>query len=129
MYITASARAGWHPLGARLGLYWLWCNRPYSSGVLTLATRDPGEYPVIDLNLLSDGRDLKRLISAVRLLAKLVIDPALNPAPGDFFPAAFSPRIKQLSRFSTGNRIIASFVGRCWISLQELENCSSGACC
>src|SRR5262249_34188449 len=85
MYMTASARSGWHALGARLGLYWLWCNRPYSSGTLTLATRDPKAYPVVDFNLLSDRRDLERLIWAVRLLAKLVIHPALNPEPGDFF--------------------------------------------
>ena len=111
MYITASARAGWHALGTRLGLYYLWCNRPYSSGTLTLATRDPRAYPVVDLNLLSDRRDLERLISAVTLLAKLVGHPALDPEPGDFFPAAYSPRIKRLSRLSTGNRIIASVLG------------------
>ena len=111
MYITASARGGWHALGARLGLYFLWCNRPYSSGTLTLATRDPKVYPVVDFNLLSDRRDLERLISAVRLLAKLVVHPALNPEPGDFFPASYSPRIKRLSRFSTKNRIIASVLG------------------
>jgi 5-(hydroxymethyl)furfural/furfural oxidase len=111
MYITGSARAGWHALGARLGLYFLWCNRPHSSGTVTLATRDPKAYPVVDFNLLSDRRDLERLISAVKLLAKLVIHPALNPQPGDFFPASYSPRIKRLSRFSTGNRIIASVLG------------------
>jgi 5-(hydroxymethyl)furfural/furfural oxidase len=111
MYITASARGGWHALGTRLGLYFLWCNRPYSSGTLRLSARDPKIYPVVDLNLLSDGRDLERLIAAVRLLAKLVVHPVLNPETGDFFPASYSPRIKRLSRFSTKNRIIASVLG------------------
>ncbi|HEY6602853.1 MAG TPA: GMC oxidoreductase [Xanthobacteraceae bacterium] len=111
MYITASARGGWHALGTRLGLYFLWCNRPYSSGTLTLATRDPKTCPLVDLNLLSDDRDLERLISAVRLLARLVVHPVLNPETGDFFPASYSPRIKRLSRFNTANRIVASILG------------------
>ncbi|GGI23620.1 GMC family oxidoreductase [Bradyrhizobium guangdongense] len=111
MYITASARGGWHALGTRLGLYFLWCNRPYSSGSLTLASRDPKTYPVVDFNLLSDARDLERMVASVRLLAKLVVHPALNPAAGDFFPASYSPRIKRLSRHSTSNRIIASVLG------------------
>jgi len=111
MYITASARGGWHALGTRLGLYFLWCNRPHSSGSLTLASRDPKAYPVVDFNLLSDARDLERMVAAVRLLAKLVVHPALNPEAGDFFPASYSPRIKRLSRHGTANRIIASILG------------------
>jgi 5-(hydroxymethyl)furfural/furfural oxidase len=111
MYVTASARGGWHALGTRLGLYFLWCNRPYSSGSLTLASRDPKTYPIVDLNLLSDARDLERLVVAVRLLARLVVHPALNPETGDFFPASYSPRIKRLSRYGTANRIVASILG------------------
>lgn len=111
MYITASARGGWHALGKRLGLYFLWCNRPYSSGSLTLAVPDPKTYPVADLNLLSDPRDLARMIASVRLLAKLVVHPALNPEGGDFFPASYSRRMKRLSRYSTANRIVASILG------------------
>lgn len=111
MYITASARGGWHGLGTRLGLYFVWCNRPYSSGSLTLATPDPRTYPVVDFNLLSDPRDLERMIASVRLLAKLVVHPALNPEAGDFFPASYSPRIKRLSLYGTANRIVASVLG------------------
>jgi len=111
MYLTASARGGWHALGTRLGLYFLWCNRPYSSGTLTLASRDPRTYPAVDFNLLSDARDLERMVAAVRLLARFVVHPALNPEAGDFFPASYSPRIKRLSRHGIANRIIASILG------------------
>jgi len=111
MYFTASARGGWHALGARLGLYFLWCNRPYSAGNVSLTSRNPDIYPSIDLNLLSDRRDLDRMKTAVKLLAQLVIHPALNESAGDFFPASFSPRIKRLSRFTATNRIIAAVLG------------------
>lgn len=113
MYVTASARAGWHALGARLGLYFLWCNRPYSSGRVALASPDPNTYPAVDLNLLDDPRDLARLMDAVRRLARMVVHPALNPAAEDFFPASFSPRIKRLSRFGDWNALVAAVLGAC----------------
>ncbi len=112
MYVTASARAGWHALGSRLALYFLWCNRPYSEGSLTLASPDPESYPAIDFNLLSDERDLRRLCAGVRNLATLVICSAINANPHDLFPAAFSPRIKRLSLLSDANRRITSILGR-----------------
>jgi 5-(hydroxymethyl)furfural/furfural oxidase len=112
MYITASARAAWHALGARLGLYFLWCNRPYSVGALKLASPDPDLYPQIDFNLLSDERDLRRIAAGVRTLARLVVRAELNDNPDDFFPATFSPRIKRLSSFSDANRRITALLAR-----------------
>jgi 5-(hydroxymethyl)furfural/furfural oxidase len=111
MYITASARAGWHALGARLGLYFLWCNRPFSAGRLSLRSPDPRDYPEVDLNLLEDPRDLARMMAATRKLFALAVHPALNAAAGDFFPASFSPRIKQLSQFNRANGVAASVLG------------------
>jgi 5-(hydroxymethyl)furfural/furfural oxidase len=111
MYITASARAGWHALGARLGLYFLWCNRPFSAGRLSLTSPDPRDYPAVDLNLLDDPRDLARMMAAARKLFALVVHPALNAAAGDFFPASFSPLIKKLSQFNRANGIAASVLG------------------
>lgn len=112
MYATASARAGWHGLGSRLGLYFLWCNRPHSAGALELRSPDPDAYPQVDFNLLSDARDLARLAAGVRLLAGLVVAPDLNPNPDDLFPAGFSPRVKRLSAVSGPNRLLAAVLGR-----------------
>ena len=111
MYVTASARAGWHALGARLGLYFLWCNRPFSAGRLSLTSPDPRDYPAVDLNLLDDPRDLARMMAAARKLFALAVHPALNAAAGDFFPASFSPRIKRLSQFNRANGLAASVLG------------------
>jgi 5-(hydroxymethyl)furfural/furfural oxidase len=111
MYITASARAGWHALGARLGLYFLWCNRPFSAGRLSLRSPDPQDYPAVDLNLLDDSRDLARMMAATRKLFALAVHPALNAAADDFFPASFSPRIKKLSQFNRANGLAASVMG------------------
>jgi 5-(hydroxymethyl)furfural/furfural oxidase len=112
MYVTCSARAGWHSLGGLLGLHFLWCNRPYSSGTVTLSSPDPDVYPAVDLNLLSDERDLARLADGVRRLARLVVSPAVNPNPDDLFPAAYTPRIKRLSTFSEANRVLTALLAR-----------------
>jgi 5-(hydroxymethyl)furfural/furfural oxidase len=111
MYVTAAARAGWHRLGQRLGLYFLWCNRPYSAGRVSLASPEPGRYPLVELNLLDDPRDLQRMVAGIRMLASLVIDPAINAAADDFFPASFSPRIKRLSAFNRANGIAGAVLG------------------
>ncbi|MBV8097198.1 MAG: GMC family oxidoreductase N-terminal domain-containing protein [Acetobacteraceae bacterium] len=112
MYITASARAAWHALGERLGLYFLWCNRPYSMGSLRLTSPDPKAYPQIDLNLLSDPRDLRRLAAGVRSLGRLVISPDVSDNPDDLFPATFSPIIKRVSEFSDRHKRLAELLAR-----------------
>lgn len=111
MYATASARAGWHGLGRRLGLYFLWCNRPKSSGRVRLLSPDPFVYPEADLNLLSDPSDLARMMAGVRTLVRLLVCEALNPDSGDLFPAAFSPFIKTLSRVSRRNALLTEVLG------------------
>ncbi|MFG1418934.1 GMC family oxidoreductase N-terminal domain-containing protein [Xanthobacter sp. V0B-10] len=111
MYATASARAGWHGLGRRLGLYFLWCNRPKSSGRVRLVSPDPEAYPEADLGLLSHPDDLARMAAGVRTLVGLLVSPALNPDPGDLFPAAFSPFVKRLSRVSPANAMVTELLG------------------
>lgn len=111
MYLSSANRAAWHQLGNRLGLFFLWCNRPYSRGQVQLASHDPLAAPRVELNLLSDQRDLLRLASGVHTLAQVLRHSALHGHPGDFFPAAFSPRVKALSRFTPLNAALTSVLG------------------
>ncbi len=112
MYLTASARGGWHALGRSLALYFLWVNQPHSVGRLRLDLSDPGGKPDVDLGLLSDPRDLDRLTSGVRLLVRLAVSPHLNPNPSDLFPASFSPVIKKLSAVSKRNGHLTAILAR-----------------
>ncbi|WP_442595829.1 GMC family oxidoreductase [Parapusillimonas sp. JC17] len=112
MYVGVSAKAGWHAIGARLALYFLWCNRPYSVGELALRSPSPDDFPRVDLNLLSDHRDSVRMMEGLRMLVKTLACPALNPDSRDLFPASFSPRIKALSRVSGLNQLLTSIIGR-----------------
>ncbi|KQR76675.1 glucose-methanol-choline oxidoreductase [Burkholderia sp. Leaf177] len=111
MYLSSATRAAWHALGNRLGLFFLWCNRPYSRGRVQLVSRDSAIAPRVDLNLLDDERDTARLAAGVRMLVKVVEASGLGHDQRDFFPAAFSPRVKALSRVSKGNAILTSVLG------------------
>jgi 5-(hydroxymethyl)furfural/furfural oxidase len=111
MYLSTAGRSAWHALGARLGLYFLWCNKPYSRGSVRLASRDPAAYPLVDFNLLADERDLERLVAGVQRLIDLVGKPPLISDLDDLFPAAFSPRVKAVSRVSAVNRVLNAVAG------------------
>ncbi|MFL9915811.1 GMC family oxidoreductase N-terminal domain-containing protein [Paraburkholderia fungorum] len=111
LYLSSATRAAWHSLGNRLGLFFLWCNRPYSRGRVQLASPDAAVAPRVELNLLDDERDLERLAVGVRMLARVVAAAGLGHDQRDFFPAAFSPRVKALSRVGQGNALLTAMLG------------------
>lgn len=111
LYLSSATRAAWHALGSRLGLFFLWCNRPYSRGHVRLVSPDPAAMPHVELNLLDDERDLARMAGGVRLLAAAVAASGLSDDPRDFFPAAFSPRVKALSRVGRTHAWLTSVLG------------------
>jgi 5-(hydroxymethyl)furfural/furfural oxidase len=111
LYLSSATRAAWHALGNRLGLFFLWCNRPYSRGRVQLASPDAAVAPRVDLNLLDDERDLQRLAAGVRMLARVVDASGLGRDSRDFFAAAFSPRVKALSKVGEGNALLTPILG------------------
>lgn len=111
MYLSSATRAAWHALGNRLGLFFLWCNRPFSRGQVRLASHDPLAAPEVDLNLLDDERDLQRMAIGVRRLAEVVQHSELHQHAGDFFPAAFNARVKALSRATPANALLTRLLG------------------
>jgi 5-(hydroxymethyl)furfural/furfural oxidase len=111
MYMSSATRAAWHALGNRLGLFFLWCNRPFSRGHVRLVSADIATAPEIELNLLADERDLQRMAIGVRKLAEVVQGSALHRHAGDFFPAAFSARVKALSRVTPANAALTRVLG------------------
>jgi 5-(hydroxymethyl)furfural/furfural oxidase len=111
MYLSSATRAAWHALGNRLGLFFLWCNRPYSRGRVQLASNDPAVAPDVTLNLLDDERDLQRMAIGVRRMAAAVQRSPLHRHAADFFPAAFSARVKALSRYTPANDRLTRLLG------------------
>lgn len=63
--------------------------QPESTGTLKLASRDPGDAPLIDANYLGTGRDARRMLEGVKLSRAIARNPVFKPftagelAPGD----------------------------------------------
>ncbi|MFC1474099.1 GMC family oxidoreductase [Rhodococcus qingshengii] len=62
---SADVRAGAGAVG-------VFVNRTYSRGRLRLQSSDPTRQPRVELNMLSDDRDLERLLTAIRSLGEMV---------------------------------------------------------
>ncbi|HEV3379555.1 MAG TPA: GMC family oxidoreductase N-terminal domain-containing protein [Trebonia sp.] len=61
--------------------------KPESRGTLRLASRDPNEAPVIDLNYLATDRDARRLVEGVRLARAIARNQVFAPVTaGELFP-------------------------------------------
>lgn len=112
MYLSSAGRASWHAVGERLGLFFLWCNRPYSRGSVSLESPDPMRHPRVELNLLDDARDLERLAAGVRFVERALRESALHAGAGELFPASFSPRVRALSRICRRNQVLTACLGR-----------------
>ena len=111
MHMAMVAKSAWHPVGQRLGTLFVWVNKAYSRGEVTLASADPRAHPDVDFRLLSDARDRKRLADGLRLAAKVFADPAMRAVCDGAFPAAFSDRVRRVSMPTTRNGLQAALFG------------------
>ena len=110
MYVSVTAKSGWHPVGVRLGSFLMWCNKPYSRGRLRLASADPGAEPDVDFNMLSDRRDYDRMTQGIRRMAGYFDQPTLRRIARDPFPSAYSERVKKIGAVNTRNRILTTIL-------------------
>jgi 5-(hydroxymethyl)furfural/furfural oxidase len=85
MHIVPMNKASWHPLGRRIGALTIGVRKPYSTGSVTLESADPAVNPIVRFNLLSDPRDLARLVRGVALACEILIDPRVAANRNDVF--------------------------------------------
>ena len=102
MYLFPVSKTSWHALGQRVGAISLCVQKPFSRGEVTL--RGPGDDvpPAVDFRLLSDPRDLQRMIGGLRLAMTLLDDPAVRPLINTVFHPA-SGQANALNRPSLVN--------------------------
>jgi 5-(hydroxymethyl)furfural/furfural oxidase len=105
MYVIPANKAQWHEIGGRIGLIMMWANRSFSSGQLRLKSADPRSPLDIDFNMLSDERDMARLVQGVRLMVKLQAHPAVQACVEDVFPISYSDRARKLALYSRWNKL------------------------
>ena len=105
MYIIPANKAQWHEIGGRIGLIMMWANRSFSSGQVRIKSADARSPLDIDFNMLSDERDMARLVKGVRLMVKLQAHPAVQECVEEVFPVSYSDRARKLALYSRWNRL------------------------
>jgi 5-(hydroxymethyl)furfural/furfural oxidase len=73
-----------------------------------LSSRDPLAEPIVEFNLLSDRRDLDRLMSGFRKMADLQMSAPLRAVTDKPFPASYSDKVRKIGVVNTKNRILTS---------------------
>ena len=102
MLFMPTNSAGWHPLGQAMGTMLLAVNKSCSQGTVRLATPSPLDEPRVDLNMLSDERDLVRLIDGFRRLYRVMEAPAVKDQITLWFLAGYSDAVRRLMVPSAG---------------------------
>lgn len=113
MYMAVLSKSTWHEVGRQLGSFLTFINRPFSeNGEVRLNSADWRREPKVDFNLLSDYRDVTRLLDGVKKAAAfhgLAPLSAISDAP---FPAYYSDRVKKYFSISRRNDVLTRALAR-----------------
>jgi 5-(hydroxymethyl)furfural/furfural oxidase len=109
MFVAALSKSAWHAVGARIASLLTFVNKTYSeTGQVKLASRDPLMEPIVQFNLLSDRRDLDRLMSGFRKMAALQMSAPLRAVTDKPFPASYSDRVRKIGVVNAKNKILTA---------------------
>lgn len=109
MFCAALSKSAWHKVGERIASLLLFVNKTYSeTGHVRLASREPMAEPEVAFNLLSDRRDLDRLMKGFRKAAGLQLSAPLRAMTDKPFPSAFSERVRNISQDNAKNKVLTT---------------------
>ena len=113
MFVAVVSKSAWHAVGEQIASLLTFINKTYSeTGQVKLASRDYRSEPVVEFNLLSDKRDLDRLMSGFKLMAAVQMTDALKKVTDAPFPAAYSDRVRAIGVVNTKNKVLTSIVAQ-----------------
>jgi 5-(hydroxymethyl)furfural/furfural oxidase len=109
MFVAVLSKSAWHAVGAQIASLLTFVNKTYSeTGQVKLASRNPGVEPVVEFNLLSDRRDLDRLMSGFRKMAGLQMTAPVRAVTDKPFPASYTDRVRKIGVVNAKNKILTS---------------------
>jgi 5-(hydroxymethyl)furfural/furfural oxidase len=109
MFVAVLSKSAWHAVGAQIASLLTFVNKTYSeTGQVKLASRDPRAEPIVEFNLLSDRRDLERLMSGFRKTAALQMSAPLRAVTDKPFPASYSDRVRKIGVVNAKNKILTA---------------------
>ena len=112
MFVVAISKSTWHAVGERIASFLIAVYHTASErGQVKLTSSDWREEPLVEFNLLSDRRDLERLMAAFRKLGKLYMTPAMEAVTSDPFPASYTDRVRKIGVVNTKNKVLTQIAG------------------
>ena len=109
MFVVVLSKSAWHAVGEQIGSLLTFVNKTYSeTGQIKLASRDPAVEPIVEFNLLSDHRDLDRLMSGFRKMAAMQMSEAVKAVTDKPFPASYTDRVRKIGVVNMRNRILTT---------------------
>ena len=127
MFVVVLSKSAWHAVGEQIGSLHARAYKTYSqTGQVKLASCDWRSEPIVELNLLSDPRDLERLMDAFRRLGAMHLSAALRQATSDPFPTNYTERVRTSGVVNTKNKLIADVIaglldGPAWLRRLLIE--------
>jgi 5-(hydroxymethyl)furfural/furfural oxidase len=127
MFVAGISKSTWHAVGEQIGSLFARTYKTYSeTGQVKLASRDWRAEPIVEMNLLSDPRDLERLMDAFRRLGAMQLSAALRQATSDPFPTSYTERVRTSGVVNTKNKLIAGVIaelldGPAWLRRVLIE--------
>src|SRR6266480_1789474 len=113
MFVAVVSKSAWHAIGEQVGSLLTCVYKTLSeTGQVKLASRDWRAEPVVEFNLLSDRRDLERLMQGFRHLGEMHLRGALAEVVTDPFPASYSDRVRQIGVVNDKNRRLTQFFAK-----------------
>ncbi|MCX7364683.1 MAG: GMC family oxidoreductase N-terminal domain-containing protein [Alphaproteobacteria bacterium] len=111
MFVAIISKSAWHAVGEQIASLLTFINKTYSeTGQVKLASRDWRVEPTVEFNLLSDKRDLDRLMSGFRKMAALQLSAPMKAVTDNPFPAAYSDRVRKIGVVNAKNKFLTSIV-------------------
>ena len=113
MFVAVATKSAWHAVGEQIASMITFVNKTYSeTGQVKLASRDYRSEPIVEFNLLSDKRDLDRLMAGFRKAAALQMSAPMKAVTDNPFPASYSDRVRKIGVVNAKNRILTSIVAQ-----------------
>jgi 5-(hydroxymethyl)furfural/furfural oxidase len=113
MFVAVVNKSAWHAVGEQIASLLTFINRTYSeTGQVKLHSRDWRAEPTVEFNLLSDKRDLDRLMMGFRKMAALQMSAPLKAVTDNPFPASYSDRVRKIGVVNAKNKFLTSVVAR-----------------
>jgi 5-(hydroxymethyl)furfural/furfural oxidase len=113
MFVAVVSKSAWHAVGEQIASQLICVYKTLSeTGQVRLASRDWRAEPIVEFNLLSDRRDLERLMHGFRHLGAMHLNGALGEAVCDPFPASYSDRVRAIGVVNDKNRRLTQLVAK-----------------